>query len=420
MKFEELNLIEPILKAVREKGYETPTPIQVEAIPELLKGRDLKGCAQTGTGKTAAFALPIIQRLMSRKPGGGKRHVRALVLSPTRELATQIFVNFQAYARHTPLRGVVIYGGVSQHPQAKALNQGVDYVIATPGRLQDLLNQKLFRLDDVQVLVLDEADRMLDMGFIVDIRKIIRMLPKKRQTLLFSATMPKELMGLANSILTDPLSVEVTPGKPTVDLIDQKLYLVEHIDKIELLKHFLEDPDFFRVLVFCNTKNAVDTIASHLNRPSIKEKIHGRGNRKHRRAEAIHSGKNQRVRERVLERFKEGKIQVLVATDIAARGIDVEDVDHVVNYDFPNEPEIYIHRIGRTGRAGSRGVALSFCARHERTMLNQIELLIKQHLDLVEDHPFKSEIAAYKRTVLDPKERARNLARGMRRGRRRR
>ncbi len=397
-----------------------PTPIQVLAIPDLLKGRDLKGCAQTGTGKTAAFALPIIQRLMGSKPGRGKRRIRALVLSPTRELATQIFDSFQAYARHTPLRGVVVYGGVSQRPQADALISGVDYVIATPGRLQDLLNQKLLRLDDVEVLVLDEADRMLDMGFIVDIRKIIRMLPMKRQTMLFSATMPREITGLANSILTDPLSVEVTPEKPTLDTIEQKLYLVEVEHKIDLLKYFLEDADFFRVLVFCKTKNAVDTVESQLNRPSSKEKIHGRGGRTHRRAEAIHSGKTQRVRERALERFKEGKIQVLVATDIAARGIDVEAVDHVVNYDFPNEPEIYIHRIGRTGRAGARGVALSFCARHERVMLNQIELLTKQHLDLVEDHPFKSEFPPQKPTVLDPKERARNLARGMRRGRWRR
>lgn len=418
MKFEDLNLIEPILKAVSEQGYESPTPIQVQAIPDLLKGRDLKGCAQTGTGKTAAFALPIIQQLMIRKPESGKRPVRALILSPTRELATQIFKSFQAYARHTPLKGVVIYGGVSQRPQAKALTDGVDYVIATPGRLQDLLNQKLFRLDDVKVLVLDEADRMLDMGFIVDIRKIIRLLPKKRQTMLFSATMPKEIMGLANSILTNPLSVEVTPEKPTLDSIDQKLYLVENVHKIDLLKHFLQDPDFFRVLVFCKTKNAVDTVESQLNRPSIKEKIHGRGNRMHKRAEAIHSGKTQQVRERALQRFKEGKIQVLVATDVAARGIDVDAVDHVVNYDFPNEPEIYIHRIGRTGRAGAHGVALSFCARHERMMLNQIELLIKQHLDIVEDHPFKSEFPPYKPTVLDPKERARNLARGMRKGRR--
>ncbi len=418
MEFNELNLIKPLLDAVKHEGYTEPTPIQVKAIPHLLDGRDLMGGAQTGTGKTAAFALPIIQKLVESPPDKRRRRVRALVLAPTRELATQIHESFIAYGRYTPIRGVVIYGGVSQNPQADALKKGVDYVVATPGRLLDLLNQRLVKLNKVEVLVLDEADRMLDMGFIKDIRKIVRELPSNRQTLLFSATIPKDIVRLAGNILDDPIMVEATPEIPTLDIIDQRVYFVEQPKKIELLKHLLENPDFFRVLVFCDTKSAVDNVEWRLNRASQK-KERGKHRRKIRCAEAIHSGRSQRARERALDKFKKGKIQVLVATDIAARGIDVEDIDLVVNFDFPKEPEIYIHRIGRTGRAGAEGIAISFCSRYDRPMMRQIELLIKQHIEVVHDNPYKSEIPAPYPTVIDPKERAKNLAKSRKLRRRR-
>ncbi len=419
VKFEELNLVAPLLKVVSEEGYTEPTPIQEKAIPYLLEGRDLMGCAQTGTGKTAAFALPIIQRLSAKKTGKGRRPVRSLTLAPTRELATQIYKSFMTYGRHTSLEGVVIYGGVSQRPQADALKRGVDIVVATPGRLLDLLNQGLLRLDQVEVLVLDEADRMLDMGFIIDIKKILRHLPEKRQNLLFSATLPKAIVKFAKNILNDPVSVEVSPEMPTVELIDQFVFFVERGYKIELLIHLLSNPEFFRVLVFCETRFDVDRVESQLNNSKRDGKKYTKGKRKPRVAEAIHSDKTQRIRERALERFKKGEVQVLVATDIAARGIDVEDVDHVINFDLPKEPEVYIHRIGRTGRAGARGIAFSFVTRQDRMTLIQIEQLIRLHLTVVTDHPYKSEIPPLKPTVLDPKERARNLARGRRRGRRR-
>lgn len=419
MEFNELNLIKALLDAIKDEGYTEPTPIQVKAIPHLLEGRDLMGGAQTGTGKTAAFALPILQKLCESAPDKRRRRIRALILAPTRELANQIHESFIAYGRYTPIRGVVIYGGMSQRPQADELKRGVDYVVATPGRLLDLFGQGLIRLDAVEVLVLDEADRMLDMGFIKDIRRIVRELPKDRQTLLFSATIPKDIIRLAGNILDDPIMVEATPEMPTVELIDQRIYFVEQYFKVDLLKHLLENPKFFRVLVFCDTKHGVDNVEWRLNQVSLKDKKDAR-HRKIRRAEAIHSNKTQRARERALDRFKQGKIQVLVATDIAARGIDVEDIDLVVNFDFPKEPEIYIHRIGRTGRAGAEGIAISFCARFDRPMLRKVELLIKQHIKVVDDdNPYKSDIPAPFPTVIDPKERAKNLAKSRKLRRRR-
>jgi ATP-dependent RNA helicase RhlE len=414
MEFEELYLIKPLLKAISEEGYEEPTPIQVKAIPHLLDGRDLMGCAQTGTGKTAAFALPILQMLSNERPKGRRRPIRSLVLAPTRELATQIYKSFVTYGRYTKLRGVVIYGGVSQRPQADELAKGVDFVVATPGRLLDLMNQGLVSLDSVQTLVLDEGDRMLDMGFIVDIRKIIRKIPEKRQTLLFSATLPKDILRFANSILTNAVSVEVSPDMPTVELIDQKVYFVEWVHKMDLLKHLLKQQDFYRVLVFCETKHTVDWVEKELNWSDPAKKKSGGRRGGFRRAQAIHSGKSQRAREQALERFKRGEIQVLVATDIAARGIDVEEIDHVINFEFPKEPEVYIHRIGRTGRAGARGIAISFCTHQDRPMMRKIEMLIKQHLEVVEEHPFKSDIRPPQPTVIDPKIRAKNLAKARR------
>jgi len=392
MKFEELNLIKPLLKAISEEGYLEPTPIQVKAIPHLLDGSDLMGCAQTGTGMTAAFALPIIQKLTNEKPKATRRPVRALILAPTRELATQIYKSFMALGRHTPVRGVVIYGGVGQKPQADALKDGVDFVVATPGRLLDLMNQGLARLDTVEVLVLDEADRMLDMGFIIDIRRIIRAIPSKRQTLLFSATLPREIVRLAGNILRSPVSIEVSPEMPTVELTDQQIYMVEQADKTDLLIHLLEDPDFFRVLVFCETKFSADILEYKLNEAAKLKTSRHSGNRKHKRAEAIHSDKSQKDRERVLERFKKGEIQVLVATDIAARGIDIIDVDHVINYDFPTEPQDYIHRIGRTGRAGATGIAISFVTWRDRMMLKKVEELIKLKIEIVKGHPYESTL----------------------------
>jgi len=419
VEFNELNLINPLLKAVEEEGYTEPTPIQIKAIPHLLDGRDLMGCAQTGTGKTAAFALPILQTLSNEKPKGKRRPVRALILAPTRELATQIYESFVTYGRHTKLRGVVIYGGVSQRPQTDALKRGVDFVVATPGRLLDLFNQGQLRLDTVETLVLDEGDRMLDMGFIVDIRKIIREIPDKRQTLLFSATLPKDILRFANSILTNPVSVEVSPEMPTVELIDQKIYFVEWVHKMDLLKYLLEQPEFYRALVFCETKHTVDEVERELNRSDPAKKKTSARRVKNRRARAIHGDKTQRSREQALEMFKKGDIQVLVATDIAARGLDVEDVDHVINFEFPKEPEVYIHRIGRTGRAGAKGIAISFCTHQDRQMKRKIEMLIKMHIEVVEDHPYKSEFPAPYPTVIDPKIRAQNLAKARKLRRRR-
>lgn len=419
MKFIDLNLIEPILKAVDEEGYTEPTPIQIQVIPHLLNGRDLMGCAQTGTGKTAAFALPIIQKIAAEKPRGKDRPIRALVLAPTRELATQIHESFNAYGRHTGLHGAVIYGGVSQRRQEKELAGGVDIVIATPGRLLDLINQKLLTLKNIEYLVLDEADRMLDMGFIKDIRAIIGMVPKNRQTLLFSATLPDDIVRFAQTILRDPISVSATPEVPTVEAIEQKVYFVERENKADLLYYLVNKPENFRVLVFCETKFTVDVVEGRLNRIDAEEMKKAGKKRKYRIAEAIHSDKSQRARERAMDRFKNGEIQVLVATDIAARGIDVEDIDLVVNYDFPKEAEIYVHRIGRTGRAGASGIAISFCTILDRLVLPDIEIFQNRHLDVVDDHPYKSDTAPSKPTILDARKRAKKSA-SLRRRRRRR
>jgi ATP-dependent RNA helicase RhlE len=380
LSFKNLGLIEPLSRAVREEGYIHPTPIQEEAIGLLLDGADLLGCAQTGTGKTAAFALPILQRLAGGKaPAEAKRPVRALVVTPTRELAAQIGESFATYGRHTHLRYVTVHGGVRQGPQVRKLKRGVDVLVATPGRLLDLMGQKVVTLAKVEVLVLDEADRMLDMGFIPDIRKIVARVPERRQTMLFSATMPKSIMHLANSILTDPVEIRITPEAPAAETVDQTVYFVEPRHKQALLHHLLDQGDISRALVFARTKRGADRIVLHLKHA-------------HYSAEVIHSDKPQRTRQRVLNNFKEGKTRVLVASDIAARGLDVDDISHVINYDLPKDPEMYVHRIGRTGRAGQPGRALSFCGLAERDHLDGIERLIDQQVPTAEDYPFASPI----------------------------
>ncbi|HEX2905807.1 MAG TPA: DEAD/DEAH box helicase [Phototrophicaceae bacterium] len=377
MQFQDLKLIDPLLRAVHAEGYNEPTPIQAQAIPHVLNGKDLVGCAQTGTGKTAAFALPILQRLMAAP--SRQRGIRVLVLSPTRELASQIGESFSVYGRHTGLKNAVIFGGVGQQPQIEAVRRGLDILVATPGRLLDLMNQGWVRLDTVEIFVLDEADRMLDMGFIHDVRRVISALPVKRQTLLFSATMPPDIQDLAARILINPVRVEVTPQATTVEKIEQSVFFVEKKDKRALLEHLLNDQAIRRVLVFTRTKHGANKVAEQLERVRIQ-------------AEAIHGNKSQTARERALANFKSGKTRVLVATDIAARGLDVEDVTHVINYDLPNEPESYVHRIGRTARAGASGIAYSFCDVDERAYLRDIEKLIRLRVPVVTEHPFASPL----------------------------
>ena len=378
MNFDDLQLNTPLLRAVKAEGYANPTPIQEKAIPHILKGRDVIGCAQTGTGKTAAFALPMIQNLGTKSH---TKHIRALVLSPTRELAAQIGENFQSYARHTPLKQTVIFGGVGQNPQAKAIKRGVDILVATPGRLLDLMNQGIVKLDGVEIFVLDEADRMLDMGFINDMKRVIKHLPKKRQTLFFSATMPQSIQDLASEILIDPVYIQVDPQSSTAEKIDQSIFLVENGNKRDLLKHLLKNSELERILVFMRTKHRANNLAKQLSSGAMK-------------AEAIHGNKSQTARTRALENFKNGKTRILVATDIAARGIDVDDVTHVVNFDLPNIPESYVHRIGRTARAEASGIAYSFVSVEERAYLKDIEALIGESIQIVEDHPFVSDVAA--------------------------
>ncbi len=378
MQFEDLKLIDPLLRAVRAEGYTEPTPIQVQAIPQVLEGKDLLGCAQTGTGKTAAFALPIMQRL-SAAPSPSNRPIRVLVLAPTRELATQIGESFRSYGRNLPLKQVTIFGGVGQNPQVDALRRSPDILVATPGRLLDLMNQGYIRFDRLEVLVLDEADRMLDMGFIHDVKRIIAALPKQRQTLLFSATMPQDIQDLANSILNNPVYVEVTPQATTVEKIQQAIYFVEKNDKRSLLVHLLSDKAVKRTLVFTRTKHRANQLVKHLSTASIH-------------AEAIHGNKSQSAREKALSNFKSGVTRVLVATDIAARGIDVDDITHVINFDLPNESESYVHRIGRTARAGASGIAFSFCEEEERPYLVDIERLIRMNVPVVENHPYASKL----------------------------
>lgn len=378
MLFKELHLIAPILKALETEGYTEPTPIQEQSIPHILRGKDLLGCAQTGTGKTAAFAIPILQNLMLQQKEDAYNHnIKALVLTPTRELAIQIDESFEAYGKHTGIRHAVIFGGVSQVQQTNQLRRGVDVLIATPGRLLDLIAQKFVNLNHLRMFVLDEADRMLDMGFIHDVRKIIALLPEKRQTLFFSATMPPEITRLSSSILTNPVRVEVAAVSSTAENVDQHIYLVEKNDKRQLLIHLLKNGTIQNALVFTRTKYGADKIAKELYRANIK-------------ADAIHGNKTQNARQKALSNFKEGKIRVLVATDIAARGIDVEDLSHVINFELPNIPETYVHRIGRTGRAGNSGSALSFCDMEERAYLRDIHKLIHQTIPVVEDHPYAS------------------------------
>jgi ATP-dependent RNA helicase RhlE len=373
--FDGLGLSEPLRRAIRAEGYNTPTPIQAQAIPHLLQGRDLLGCAQTGTGKTAAFALPILQCLAGDGQRAAPGSCRALVLTPTRELAAQIADSFATYGQYLRLSRAVIFGGVGQNPQVKALARGVDILVATPGRLLDLMGQGCVRLDRLTVFVLDEADRMLDMGFIHDVRRVVRALPERRQSLLFSATMPLEIARLAESILSNPVRIAVDPVASTVDRIEQRVMFVERAHKRPLLSQMLKDPAVSRALVFTRTKHGANRVAEELARSGVQ-------------ADAIHGNKSQTARTRALERFRTGAGRVLVATDIAARGIDVDGITHVINYDLPNVPESYVHRIGRTARAGRSGVAISFCDAEERACLRDIEALIKVRIPVIADHPW--------------------------------
>lgn len=381
MTFSQLGLIEPILKALQQEGYTTPTPIQQQAIPLVLQGNDLLGVAQTGTGKTAAFAIPILQRLhiATRNPKG-YRPIRTLILTPTRELAIQISESFAAYGRHLPLKTTVIFGGVGQKPQTDALKAGVDVLIATPGRLLDLMSQGYVSLKNLNTFVLDEADRMLDMGFVHDVKKVIAKLPAQRQSLFFSATMPPDVSKLADTILTKPVRVEVTPVSSTADTVQQQVFFVQKTDKRKLLAHVLDDKTIASALVFTRTKHGADRVAKDLVKIGIQ-------------AEAIHGNKSQTARQRALTNFKSNKLRVLVATDIAARGIDIDELSHVINYELPNVPETYVHRIGRTGRAGNNGMALSFCDDEEVAYLKDIQKLIGKKVPVAEVNPFPMEVA---------------------------
>lgn len=391
MHFNELNLIPALLRAIGDVGYDKPTPIQAQAIPPVLEGRDALGCAQTGTGKTAAFAIPTLQRLMLVPPQKGRRPIRALIVTPTRELALQIHENFSDYGAYLPLRCCVMFGGVSQKPQEEQLARGYDILVATPGRLNDLIGQGLVDLSSVEIFILDEADRMLDMGFIHDVKKIIRHLPAKKQTLLFSATMPQEITALANSLLHDPVRIEVTPGVPTVERIRQTLYYVDKDNKCSLLLALLRKNEVESMLVFTRTKHGADRLCKQLVRDGIS-------------AAAIHGDKSQTARQRALSGFKAREVKVLVATDIAARGIDIDELSHVVNYELPEVPETYVHRIGRTGRAGLGGEAISFCMFDEKPLLSDIEKLIGKRLAVVENHPYplKNNFPTVKQTQQRP------------------
>ena len=399
--FEHFGLAEPLLRAVRQEGYTTPTPIQQKAIPHVMAGRDLLGCAQTGTGKTAAFALPILHRLGLEPAAHGKRRIRTLVVTPTRELAAQISESFAAYGRHSGLRGTVVFGGVGQGPQTKALERGVDILVATPGRLLDLIQQGFVHLESVGIFVLDEADRMLDMGFIDDVRRIVARLPQQRQTLLFSATMPAKVQDLANSILHECVRISITPEAPAAETVKQSVYFVEHGDKRELLTHVLSDASVTRALIFTRTKHGADKVTRHLRHANIP-------------AEAIHSNKSQAARTRALDDFKSGKTRVLVASDIAARGIDVDDISHVINYDLPQEPEMYVHRIGRTGRAGASGIALTFCDPNEREVLDTIESLVRAHIPTISEHPWHSPLPSTRLKEISAQPATASVARGRR------
>lgn len=376
MTFEQLNLIPAILKALQDENYTTPTDIQARAIPLVLDGIDVLGSAQTGTGKTAAFAIPIIQHLsLDQDRAHGKKKILSLIVTPTRELAIQIGESFDAYAKYTNVKTTVVFGGVSQGGQTNALRAGVDVLVATPGRLLDLMDQGYISLNDVKYFVLDEADRMLDMGFIHDIKKLLKKLPRQRQSLFFSATMPKTIVKLSNEILIDPEKVEVSPVSSTAETIQQQLYKTNKSNKKELLLHLLKNPELDQVLLFSRTKHGADRIVKDLRRKNVN-------------SAAIHGDKSQGQRQRALSEFKEGKLRMLVATDIAARGIDIDKLRYVINYDIPNESETYVHRIGRCGRAGEEGVSISICEPEELDYVKDIEKLINQKIDVVQDHPF--------------------------------
>jgi ATP-dependent RNA helicase RhlE len=381
LSFNNLKLIEPILRAVANEGYTTPTPVQEQSIPLILQQKDLLGCAQTGTGKTAAFAIPLLQLLHQQRqlPTERRQPIRALVLTPTRELAIQVGESFNTYGRFLSLKCLTIFGGVSPVSQINSLRQGIDILIATPGRLLDLLNQRYLSLQDIKFFVLDEADRMLDMGFIHDVKKIISKLPAQRQTLFFSATMPQEIQKLSTVLLKNPVKVEVTPAANTVDLIQQSLYYVDKQNKRSLLVHLLDNKEIETAIVFTRTKHGADKVAKDLAKAGIK-------------AEAIHGNKSQNARQSSLQNFTARRTRVLVATDIAARGIDIDNMGHVINYDLPNIPETYVHRIGRTGRAGSSGIAFSFCDNEEKEYLRDIQKLTNKVIPVIKDHPFGQPI----------------------------
>lgn len=380
MSFENLKLIKPLLKALEHAGYSAPTPVQEQAIPVVLQKRDLLGCAQTGTGKTAAFALPLLQLMHLNNEAHSENavqqpRIKTLILTPTRELATQIDESFKVYGKYLPLKSVVIFGGVSSFHQVNALRRGADILVATPGRLLDLVQQRKISLQGIEFFVLDEADRMLDMGFVHDVKKIISLLPAKKQTLFFSATMPPAVMQLVNMLLRNPVKVEVTPQSSTVERIEQSLYFVEKQNKRSLLVHLLADSSIQTAIVFAKTKHGADRIAVDLRKKGIK-------------ADAIHGNKSQNERQRVLNSFKNRQTRILVATDIAARGIDIDELTHVFNFDLPDVPETYVHRIGRTGRAGANGIAISFCDYEEKICLSDIQKLIAKKIPIIKDHPY--------------------------------
>ena len=381
MSFNNLQLIEPILRAVANEGYTTPTPVQEQSIPLILQQKDLLGCAQTGTGKTAAFAIPMLQLLHHQKHQSTETRpaIRALVLTPTRELAIQVGESFNTYGQFLPLKCLTIFGGVSPVNQINSLRHGIDILVATPGRLLDLINQRYISLQDIKFFVLDEADRMLDMGFIHDVKKIITKLPAQRQTLFFSATMPQEIQKLSTVLLKNPVKVEVTPAASTVELIQQSLYYVDKQNKRSLLIHLLDNKEIETAIVFTRTKHGADKVAKDLAKAGIK-------------AEAIHGNKSQNARQSSLQNFTAKRTRVLVATDIAARGIDIEDMGHVINYELPNIPETYVHRIGRTGRAGSAGIAVSFCDNEEKEYLRDIQKLINKVIPVIKDHAFDQPV----------------------------
>lgn len=379
MQFEDLALIAPLRRAVSDAGYTAPTPIQAATIPVAIEGHDVIGCAQTGTGKTAAFCLPALQR--AYQASGDKTSLHTLVVTPTRELAAQIGESIEQYGKHLDLYHTVIFGGVGEKPQIREIERGVDLLVATPGRLLDLMSRRIVRLDTVQLFVLDEADRMLDMGFVRDVRKIAAALPAKRQTLFFSATMPAPIRKLASGLVHNARSVAVDPVSSTVDQVAQSVYFTDKQRKRELLVHLLRDPACTRTVVFARTKHGSDRVTRHLEKAGIS-------------AAAIHGNKAQNARTRALEGFRSGKVRVLVATDLAARGIDVDDISHVINFDLPNTAETYVHRIGRTGRAGKSGIALSLCDAEERSYLDGIEKLTRKRIERVEDHPFPATVQA--------------------------